>query len=347
MVNSLSRAKNVLSYAIKKVPFYRSRRALYESKKWEEIPPISRKDLEKNWKDFLSADYKNYNLNFRLTSGTTGKPLKMFYNPLFYWQMNFSYLKSLISVGYNPTKILIYYYPIPSERYFFQKLGIYRKVWVSPSLSESEQLSIVSRFNRGYLSYFPTSLLFLIFESKSRGVTLANKFYKVFTQGETLFDSVRYFIEDQMNTKVIDFYGTVEHGTIAREIEKNFYVLLNELALLEVVDEKNEQVSENERGRVLLTTLGNLAFPLIRYEVGDFATVEELNEHCKAISSINRISLENVIKNKKKQIERLIKKGLESGKKFIIIHNKNRLKISYNEIFLIKKDGKYEFLKVV
>ncbi|MFH8119618.1 MAG: hypothetical protein QXS37_02330, partial [Candidatus Aenigmatarchaeota archaeon] len=308
MVNNLlKRAKAILNYAIKKVPFYHERKSLYENKKWEEIPQISRKDLEKNWESFLSVDYKNYNLKFRLTSGTSGKPVKIFYNPLFYWQMNFSYLKSLINAGYNLTKILIHYDPFSPERYFFQKLGIYRKVWVDSSLNESKQLLIISKFNKAYLSYFPTSLLFLILESKLQNVTLTGKFYKIFTQGEILFDSVRYFVEEQTHTKIIDFYGCVEHGVIAYEKEKNFYTLPNELVFLEIVDEKNEQVDENERGRVLLTTLGNFAFPLIRYEVGDCATVERLDDYCKAISSINRITLENVIRKKKKQIEKLIR----------------------------------------
>ena len=349
MMDIRRKAKHVLNYALKKVPFYNKRKKLYINKKWREIPTITRKELEKYWKDFLSVDYKNYNLRFRLTTGTSGKPLKVFYNPIYYWQMNLSYFKTLITCGYNLKKIILHYDPFHPQKYFFQKLNIYRKIWINPSLSEKDQLFIISKFSKAYLSYFPTSLLFLLFENKFYNFPLTNKFYKIFTEGEILLNPIREFIENQFNSKIIDFYGVVEHGLVAYETDKNFYILPNEVMLLEVVDKNNEQVSEGERGRILLTTLGNLAFPLIRYEVDDFCTLEKFDKYCKAISDINRKSLENVLRMKKSQIKKLVNKGIENRKKFVIIYDKknDRFEITYKKDFLIKKRGKYELIKIV
>ncbi|MEM5831009.1 MAG: hypothetical protein QXS37_03295 [Candidatus Aenigmatarchaeota archaeon] len=336
----------ILKYAIEKVPFYRKRKELYKTQSWEKLPIITRRDLEKSWKDFLSNDYRDLkNLSFRLTTGTTGKPIKIFYSPFYYFKMNFSYLKTLLKCGYKITKSLVHYDPFLPRRYFFQKVGLYKKIWINADLSEKQQLQFLSKYNKVFLSYFPTSLLFVIFESKNRNIKLGS-FYKIFTQGEVLFDSVREYIQNELNATVIDLYGVVEHGLLAYEIQKNLYKLPNELAFFEVVDENNEQVSEDERGKVILTTLGNYAFPLIRYEVGDFATVKEFNDkgYINLVSDINRISLEVKMKNRRK-LEKTIFDSLKHGKKFIVLYRKGKFFPSYNKRFIKKNRGKYVFLQ--
>src|SRR5262249_57510260 len=47
----------------------------------------------------------------------------------------------------------------------------------------------------------------------------------------------------------------------------------SENLLLEVLDERGRPCGPGETGRVVVTTLHNFAMPLIRYAIGDYATV--------------------------------------------------------------------------
>lgn len=339
------RVKAVIDYSSRKVPFYVRNRRLYSSKNFESFPVINRNFIEKNQKSFLSSDYRDYKLrlHYRLTSGSSGKPLKVFFNPLFFLRMNFFYLKMLINSGYRLHRKLFHYDPARPYNYFFQRLGLFRRTWIDASLDESTQLKILANANNYFISYFPTSLLFVLLEATKNRYTLKPP-DGIFSQAELLFNPVRERIENMLEANVVDLYGCAEHGFIAYEIEKNIYKVSNELAFLEIVDKNNEQVGEGERGRILLTTVGNTAFPLVRYEIGDFATVVELDSNYKAIRNINRVSLENALK-KRKLVEKLIEKNLDR-KKFSIIYRNGKFITSNENRFLQKHRGKYDFLRI-
>jgi phenylacetate-CoA ligase len=69
-----------------------------------------------------------------------------------------------------------------------------------------------------------------------------------------------------------DVYGSIETGIIAgkcRECDK--YHLATEHLIFELLDEHDRPVLSGEMGRVIVTPLFNLAMPLLRYDIGDYA----------------------------------------------------------------------------
>lgn len=71
---------------------------------------------------------------------------------------------------------------------------------------------------------------------------------------------------------VADIYSSEEIGVIAFQCEQGRYHVQAENLLLEILDEAGEPLAPGQIGRVVITPLHNLAMPLIRYELGDYAT---------------------------------------------------------------------------
>lgn len=81
---------------------------------------------------------------------------------------------------------------------------------------------------------------------------------------------------DEWGVRSTDMYSANEVGHIAfrcRE-EGNLHVQ-SETILVEVIDESGMTCGPGQTGRVVVTPLHNFATPLIRYELGDYATVGE------------------------------------------------------------------------
>ncbi len=69
-----------------------------------------------------------------------------------------------------------------------------------------------------------------------------------------------------------DAYGSIETGIIAGKCrECDQYHLATRHLIVELLDEHDRPVPSGEMGRVIVTTLYNMATPLLRYEIGDYA----------------------------------------------------------------------------
>lgn len=90
----------------------------------------------------------------------------------------------------------------------------------------------------------------------------------LFLASELISDGVRRQIRSQFNARVIGIYGSTEFKEIAHECSRGKYHLNFESAYVEVVSDADEPP------RLLLTSLVNRAMPLIRFDIGDYATLE-------------------------------------------------------------------------
>lgn len=89
-----------------------------------------------------------------------------------------------------------------------------------------------------------------------------------FTTSENLTDVYRETIEKAFGCRVMDCYGARDAAVTAYEINPGSYHL-GYSAILEVVDE-----FELNKGTLLSTNLLNMAFPMLRYEYGDVAELD-------------------------------------------------------------------------
>ena len=81
-------------------------------------------------------------------------------------------------------------------------------------------------------------------------------------------------LAEEWQVKSTDIYSANEVGYIAfRCLEQGALHVQSESLLVEVIDEEGRPCEPGESGRVVVTSLHNLATPMLRYDLGDYATV--------------------------------------------------------------------------
>lgn len=90
------------------------------------------------------------------------------------------------------------------------------------------------------------------------------------TSAERLPAATRRRVHAAWGIRVFDTYGATEYAPIASECREGHLHLLEDRAIVEVVDEHGRAVPPGEPGtRLLLTVLDRRTQPLIRYEISD------------------------------------------------------------------------------
>jgi phenylacetate-CoA ligase len=89
----------------------------------------------------------------------------------------------------------------------------------------------------------------------------------IITTSEVLTDSRREKIQTAFAVRVFNEYGCGEVGSIAHECEEGSLHLMAENLIIEIL-------SGQDTGELVVTDLFNYAMPLIRYSLGDFASID-------------------------------------------------------------------------
>ena len=97
-----------------------------------------------------------------------------------------------------------------------------------------------------------------------------------------MLESQKENIKKVFNVKLIEHYGLAEGvSNISENINGNFEID-QDFAYTELINNNN-----NER-KIIGTNYSNIAFPLIRYDTGDVALVDE-NDNDKILSILGRV----------------------------------------------------------
>ncbi len=118
------------------------------------------------------------------------------------------------------------------------------------------------------LAVYPSVLLQLAEEQLGGRLRIRPRY--IGTSAERLPEATRTRVRAAWTLPVFDTYGATEYAPIATECEHGSLHLLEDRALIEVVDDGGHAVAEGEAGtRLLLTVLDRRTQPLIRYEISD------------------------------------------------------------------------------
>ena len=103
---------------------------------------------------------------------------------------------------------------------------------------------------------------------------------RVATSAEVLPDQTRRRVREAWGVPVFDTYGATEYAPIAAECALGRKHLVEDQALIEIVDEHGRSVPTGVQGdRLLLTVFDRRTQPLIRYEISDM--VRALDDQCE------------------------------------------------------------------
>jgi len=104
--------------------------------------------------------------------------------------------------------------------------------------------------------------------------TLSIRFVE--NSGEPLSTDDRQFIEVKLNVAMIDQYGCRETWAIGTRRDNGAFDIISENVVVELLDSCDQPIRETgKQGRVIITSLHQKLFPIIRYDLGDLAAWED------------------------------------------------------------------------
>jgi phenylacetate-CoA ligase len=136
-----------------------------------------------------------------------------------------------------------------------------------------EQLRLLRKFRPEILLVYPNNLAAFAIIWEAEGFDLKSVRH-IKAIGETVHDELRVRVKNITGLTIEDNYSSQEAGAIAIQCGvSGLYHVMAEALIVEVVDDRGEPCREGEIGRVLVSDIHNLATPLIRYDIGDYAEV--------------------------------------------------------------------------
>lgn len=98
----------------------------------------------------------------------------------------------------------------------------------------------------------------------------APKFKTIMACAGTVTPEYRKILEETFFAEVFDKYGSRDCCDMACECSQhNGMHVYSPQAFIEIVDDKGRECAPGKPGRILVTMLNNLSFPMVRYSIGD------------------------------------------------------------------------------
>ncbi|OQX74683.1 MAG: hypothetical protein B6D59_01830 [Campylobacteraceae bacterium 4484_4] len=169
------------------------------------------------------------------------------------------------------------------------------KVLNSFSMTEEDMKSYIETLNSDkpcVVIAYAQSIYELADFAEKNGI-FVEKQHAIHTSAGTLYDFMRKKIEKVFQCPVFNHYGSRELGSIATECSAhNGLHIMNEQVYVEIVDKNGNICAPGEEGEIVITTLENFSMPLIRYKIGDVASMQKF-EKCSC--GCNYPKLEKVV----------------------------------------------------
>lgn len=241
---------------------------------WNELPILTKKDLQGNISNLLSKGFTRSNTYFATTSGSSGHPF-FFAKDKFAHALTWAYIESCYREhGIKPNDLQARFYGIPLERskYYIEKLKdfLLNRVRFSVfDLSDETLNAYVNTFRTRPFKYvygYTNSIVLFARYLIQQKIVLSDicpTLSVCIVTSEVCTEEDKRLIKSAMGINVIREYGASEVCIIAFETPDNTWSINNKTILVEVT----------ESGKLLCTSLYNKAFPIIRYEIGDMGTI--------------------------------------------------------------------------
>lgn len=138
----------------------------------------------------------------------------------------------------------------------------------------AEHVAFLTRHRPAYLYTLPSLLRLMLLEIRERRLPVP-PLRAVFCSAEVVDPTLRALCREMLGAPIVSTYTCAEAGVIALQCPSGDGGLhVNaESQFVEVLDDAGRPVKPGETGRVVITPLHNFVMPLLRYEIGDRATL--------------------------------------------------------------------------
>ncbi|MFA6331921.1 MAG: phenylacetate--CoA ligase [Methanoregula sp.] len=250
----------------------------------KKLPFMFKRDLRDNYPDKIFTASREELVRYHVSSGTTGKPTVVGYtqNDLELWTTSLARGLTSIGLGRGDVIQVSYGYGLFTGglgmHYGAERIGA---TVLPTSVGNTErQIELMQDLGATAISCTPSYLLHIGEVAEKMGVSIKNDTQlRVGILGaEPWTEKMRTRIEDWLGIKAYDIYGTSElSGPMFTECtEQQGFHVWSDIALTEIIDPKTEEPLEpGEKGEVTITILQKEALPMIRYRIGDIASIDE------------------------------------------------------------------------
>ncbi len=254
----------------------------------QKLPFTYKRDLRDTYPTGMFCVPNEQLVRFHVSSGTTGKPTVVGYtqNDIDVWTTSLARAMTSIGVGRGDIVQVGYGYGLFTgglgAHYGAEEVGA--TVLPVSSGNTERQIELMQDLGSTVIACTPSYFLFMNEVANTTGISI---------QGETQLrvgifgaepwtEEMRRRIEESTGIKAYDIYGTSElSGPLFTECmyQDGIHIWADQF-LIEVIDPvTGEQLSDGERGELVITTLAKEALPLIRYRIGDITVINR--EECK------------------------------------------------------------------
>lgn len=277
----VKKREDIFKYHRQNNLFYQKFLAQNDIQSWEDIPIMTKADLQQSLENRLSNDYSLKNVFVNKTSGSSGHPFsfaKDKYAHALTWA-NIIALYKLHDIHIGKS-LEARFYGIPKSGISYYKERLKDKIakryrFNIFDLSDEALANFLKLFQNipfEYINGYTSSIVRFAKYLKSKHMVLNQicpSLRLCITTSEMLFDSDRQLLEDQFGVSVVNEYGASELDIIAYENTDKIWLTNNKTLFVEVVDENGNALPEEEDGEIVITSLYNKAHPFIRYKIGD------------------------------------------------------------------------------
>ncbi len=299
-----TKKKEIVDYHLNNNNFYKSFIGSKAIPNWEDIPIMTKTDLQQPLENRLSQSFNLKNSYVGKTSGSSGHPFTFAKDKLCHamtWE-GFNNHYNWHGIDLNKS-LQARFYGIPLDFYghlqerIKDQISLRRRFSIF-DLSETKLQGFLDRFRRSkfdYLNgYTSAILLFSKFLKKEKIVLkeICPSLKLCIVTSERLFEKDKKVIEEAIGIPVVNEYGASEVGLIAFENPNGEWCLNRSDLFIEIVDEDNKTLPHGKEGRIIITSLYNKAHPIIRYAIGDIGIMSKKSTPKKPIlaSLIGRTS---------------------------------------------------------
>lgn len=266
-------------------PFYQELTARIGSNTWEDLPVLTKADLQQPLEKRLSKGFSRKDVYVNKTSGSSGHPFIFAKDKVSHalsWA-SFQDRYEWFGLDLNRSR-QARFYGIPLHFLGYQKerlkdrLGSRYRFPIF-DLSHEKMGRILSKFERTsfeYINGYTSSVVLFAKYLKEQNLLLTDicpSMKACIVTSEMLFESDKALMEKQFGVSVINEYGASELGLIAFQNTDDHFQVDSELLFVEILDDNNQPLPDGETGRVVITSLYNKAHPFIRYDIGDMGTL--------------------------------------------------------------------------
>jgi phenylacetate-CoA ligase len=245
------------------------------------LPVLERDTIKHRADDLKSRRPEDRALTHGHTSGTTGSPLSVYYDPgmvaMNYAVMDRQYEWANLKLGAGGDRAAVVrgnvIVPLTQKKPPFWRLNRHQNQLLMSSFhltpdNLTHYFAKLREFQPQVVDGYPSSLYVLARVLQKRGEKLPLK--AAVTSSETLYDFQREAIEDAFQTRVFDYYAAAERVVFAVECDRHSgHHLCEEYGVTEFLDDANQPVPDGTEGLMTGTSLHNFGMPMIRYRTTD------------------------------------------------------------------------------